>query len=182
MKVYAGVGSRETPPEILLMMSRISRKLTYQGWGLRSGGADGADNAFLEGALQANNVKETPIEIYLPWEDYNGKGNEWYCVDVSKLPNHHDAFDIASHFHPVWNRLKEPVKALHTRNVYQILGRDLKTYSSRLICWAKPIKDGERVRGGTATAVAMARHFGIPVMNLYFEEEQKKALKFINGD
>jgi len=44
--IYAGVGSRETPPEMLKKMTAISKKLAAQGYVLQSGGAIGADMAF----------------------------------------------------------------------------------------------------------------------------------------
>ena len=46
MKVYTGIGSRETPGLILALMGRISARMDRLGFTLRSGGADGADAAF----------------------------------------------------------------------------------------------------------------------------------------
>lgn len=45
---YTGIGSRQTPPEILKMMTKIATQLESKGWVLRSGGAEGADEAFLQ--------------------------------------------------------------------------------------------------------------------------------------
>jgi hypothetical protein len=42
MKYYAGIGSRETPKDILDLISKIAIKLESLGYTLRSGGADGA--------------------------------------------------------------------------------------------------------------------------------------------
>ena len=39
MKVYTGIGSRETPEEILEFMKEIASKLEELGWICRSGGA-----------------------------------------------------------------------------------------------------------------------------------------------
>lgn len=47
---YAGVGSRETPPQVLAVMRSAARVLASRGWILRSGGALGADSAFEAGA------------------------------------------------------------------------------------------------------------------------------------
>lgn len=43
---YAGVGSRETPPEILAEMTKIANELAAKKYKLQSGGAIGADMAF----------------------------------------------------------------------------------------------------------------------------------------
>jgi hypothetical protein len=162
-------------------MFKVAHKLADLGYGLRSGGAEGADRAFLEGALQSTRVKSTPTEIFIPWEGFGDIDGEWYTVNASRLTNFSEALYIASHFHPVWGKLKETYKALHARNVYQILGRDLETPVNRVICYAKPIKDGYRVKGGTATAVAIARHYNIPVLNLYYDEVQKRVQTFLEN-
>ena len=49
MKFYAGIGSRETPVNILYMMKKLARALGKSDWTLRSGGAKGADSAFYSG-------------------------------------------------------------------------------------------------------------------------------------
>ena len=56
---FAGIGSRETPPEVLQEMSGITEYLESQGFVLRSGGAKGADKAFERGSRHA-----TRKEIY----------------------------------------------------------------------------------------------------------------------
>ena len=43
---YAGIGSRETPPEFIDEFIKIGKWLGSHGYILRSGGADGADSAF----------------------------------------------------------------------------------------------------------------------------------------
>jgi len=63
-KYYTGIGSRETPKKILVLMDKLAQKLEKQGYVLRSGGAAGADTAFAE-----NVVKK---EIFIPWNNFNG--------------------------------------------------------------------------------------------------------------
>ena len=46
---YAGIGSRNTPKEVLDVFESIGKYLALQGFVLRSGGADGADRAFERG-------------------------------------------------------------------------------------------------------------------------------------
>jgi predicted Rossmann fold nucleotide-binding protein DprA/Smf involved in DNA uptake len=43
---YAGIGSRQTPPDVLRRMTRYAQRLQELGWVLRSGGAAGADTTF----------------------------------------------------------------------------------------------------------------------------------------
>ncbi len=45
-KYYSGIGSRETPDDIIDVMKQLGKKLADQGWILRTGGAKGADQAF----------------------------------------------------------------------------------------------------------------------------------------
>ena len=68
-KYYTGVGSRETPKDVLDLMEKIAYKLSKKGWILRSGGAEGADSAFFQGCEK---YSSTPIaEIYIPWNGFN---------------------------------------------------------------------------------------------------------------
>lgn len=48
MKAYAGIGSRETPLQILSLMEQIAMSLSKVGFTLRSGYADGALTQKLE--------------------------------------------------------------------------------------------------------------------------------------
>lgn len=43
-KIFTGIGSRSTPPEILEKMKAIAKFLSERGYTLRSGGADGGWN------------------------------------------------------------------------------------------------------------------------------------------
>lgn len=46
MKYYTGIGSRQTPKDILKLMEDIAFKLAQKGYILRSGAAGGADTAW----------------------------------------------------------------------------------------------------------------------------------------
>lgn len=156
-RVFTGVGSRETPADIGLLMAAISRKLTQAGWTLRSGAADGADLAF-ESGVQAPERKE----IYLPYPGFNGS--------VSTLHKLMPAcYELASAVHPAWGRCSDFAKKAHARNAFQVLGYNLLRPADALICWTK---DGAvdaasaKNAGGTRTAVVLANESGIPVFNL----------------
>lgn len=148
---YAGIGSRETPDGVLETMKEVARILAHEGWILRSGGADGADLAFEDGCDNANGQKE----IFLPWKGFNK--NKSSFVDPTR-----EMFDMAREIHAKWEILSMGSKKLHARNCAQVLGYDLNTPSSVIICWTV---DG-KTKGGTATAIKIADKNGIPVINL----------------
>lgn len=144
-RYYTGVGSRETPQEILSIMTRIARCLKDRGYILRSGGAIGADSAFAAGADGA-------VEVWRPE----------HATDLAQ--------EIASKYHPVWGRLNPYVRKLHGRNVFQVLGYDLSTPSEFLICWTPDGCTSHAQRsiktGGTGTAISIASAYGVTVSNL----------------
>ena len=72
IKIYTGIGSRETPIHILNFFVVIGNYLASEGYTLRSGHAPGADQAFEEGCDQVNGKKE----IYLPWPNFEGSDSE----------------------------------------------------------------------------------------------------------
>ena len=45
-KIFVGIGSRETPKELLSEITKFAAIMASKGWILRSGGAQGADTAF----------------------------------------------------------------------------------------------------------------------------------------
>jgi hypothetical protein len=161
---YAGIGSRETPPDIIEMMIGIAGVLREQGYILRSGHADGADLAFERGSAGQN-------QIWLPWPGFNYESSQ-----AQGLPHtgHYHIRDnwmadkIAAQYHPNWNACSEGAKKLHTRNVYQVLGPGLgvvqhETISKFIICWTK---DG-KASGGTGQAIRVAEGYQRPVFNLF---------------
>lgn len=166
---YTGIGSRETPQEVLRSFMRIAKYLAKEGYTLRSGGADGADLAFEHGCYMASGK----MEIYLPWKEFNGSKSN-LVVSEGK------AFEIAAKYHPYWHNLKDGAKKLQARNSHQVLGLDLNTPSSFVICWTKGGKD----IGGTAQAIRIARDYKIKVFNaggydtvIAFEKDLAKYLK-----
>jgi hypothetical protein len=150
--IYTGIGSRETPEPILSIMESIGFNFGSLGWLLRSGGASGADSAFEKGATKTF----SPKEIYLPWKLFNN--------NLSKLFNiTNEALSIAAKFHKNWSNLSHGSRLLHARNVYQVLGYDLKTPTKFIICWTV---DG-KFTGGTGQALRIADHYNIPIYNLF---------------
>lgn len=157
-KVYAGVGSRDTPQEILEVMTRLAGQMEQDGWRLRSGGARGADSAF-----EAGVVSPTNRAIYLPWDGYEGRaaGRGGY-YDSQRLPGWSGALETVRQYHPAPDRLGRGGLSLMARNAMQVLGPDLGAPADLLVAWTP----GARFTGGTGQALRMAADKGIPIRNL----------------
>ena len=149
---YAGIGSRKTPPEIIVLFYQIGKQLGEQKLILRSGGANGADSAFEQGC----DFVSGPKEIYLPWRGFNGSSSPLYTTDPK-------AFDLVAEVIPYWKNIRNPsVRALQARNAHQVLGKDLASPCAFVICWTEQ----GALKGGTATAIHLAHTHNIPVFNL----------------
>ena len=154
MKTYAGVGSRRTPEE------RIGRRLAELGWTLRTGGAEGADQAFERGARAGGGA----VEIFLPWPGFSG-----YKNGRLERPSV-EAVRVASSLHPAWERLSPAAKKLIARNSHQVLGAGMDDPVAVVICWTPDGAETEaecgRETGGTGQAIRPASRLGVPVVNL----------------
>ena len=96
---YTGIGSRETPEEVLSLFTIVGEFLAKKGYMLRSGGAKGADKAFEVGCDKVKGKKE----IYLPWRKFENSNSNLIVKDKR-------AFDIAKQFHPYWHNLSNGAK------------------------------------------------------------------------
>ncbi len=154
---YTGIGSRETPEEILAIMRAIARMLYERNYTLRSGGAPGADQAFEYG---------TPAmalsEIFLPWPGFEGK-TDTLGLTTAQIGA---ARSLAEKYHPNWEACKEGARKLHTRNVMQILGHDCESPTKFVVCWTRDGKSS----GGTGQALRIADDKKIPIYNLHDPE------------
>lgn len=142
-KYYAGIGSRQTPADVLSLMEKIAKHLSSKGMILRSGHAEGADQAFERGCYFTAGQKE----IFIANDAKNDKA----------------ALDLAASIHPAWDKCSEYAKLLHARNGYIILGEDLKTPVDFVICHY----DETKKFGGTRQAIKLAQMKGIKVYNLW---------------
>ena len=150
IKKYAGIGSRNTPMNILNIMTGIAYHFSKYDVVLRSGGAHGADTAFEEGCDQSNGKKE----IFLPWKDFNDNKSELY--NPTK-----EAYEIARNFHPYWQGLDASVKKLMARNTHQVLGKTCSDPCDIVICWTL-----NENKGGTSQALRIAKAYNIPIVNI----------------
>lgn len=152
-RFYSGVGSRETPHDILELMTRLAQHLAELRWVLRSGHATGADQAFEAGA-------DHRAEVYLPWPGF--EANVKMKARLVMSSPSHDAIDIAAENHPTWYSLSRGAKQLHSRNVHQVLGPYLDKPSDVLFCWTPRAEGG----GGTGQAIRIAQSFRVPIWDL----------------
>jgi len=150
IEIYAGIGARKTPQDILRLMEDISVFMGTRGVILRSGAAHGADSAFERGCNKVGGHKQ----IYLPWYDYNNHKSNF----TKATPK---AFRVAATYHPKWAECSQPVRALHARNSHIIMGdcENMFDKSQLVICWSKG-------SGGTAQGLRIAYYHRIPVINL----------------
>lgn len=173
VKYYTGIGARGTPEDIGKIMTDLAAKLS-ETHTLRSGAADGADTFFENGAQVG--------DIYLPWKKFNDRENKaseraliYYAAYDKEIERR--AAEIASNVHPAWENCNGTVRKFHQRNVYQILGHNLNKPSDFVVFWAVP--DGDQVKGGTNTAVQLAKTRNIPTYNLYDDNVKARILKWI---
>lgn len=158
---YAGIGSRETPENILNRMRVIAKHLatTFPNLILRTGGAHGADTAFEAGCLKGNGK----VELYLPWNGYNDRYNNVVLYEPT-----YDAIQMAKSFHPAGSRLTQGALKLHGRNSHIVLGKDLDKPVSFVICYTKP------KTGGTSQALRIAESLNIPIINFWYDSAESQ--------
>ena len=135
-RYFAGIGSRETPDDILNIMANVSSSFTQQGFFLRSGGAEGADKAFEKASSGS--------VIYRP-EDATP-----------------ESIAMAELYHPNWKLCSPYARLLLARNCHIILGDDLKSPVEFVVCWTP----GARLVGGTGHSLRLALKHKIKIYNL----------------
>lgn len=143
---YAGIGSRQTPPEILAQMTEVAKELEAKGYTLNTGVTfggkkEGADKAFSDGATKKN--------LFSP-ENQGSRTKEQ---------------TLAKEIHPNPVALTPGALKLMARNTNQVFGDNLNTPVDFVLFYAKETS-GIRPEGGTGQAVEMARRKGIPTINM----------------
>lgn len=138
--IIAGIGSRETPPDVLQTLTYAGAALASQGHRGSSGGAKGADAAFEAGFRSAPHLLTS-----------------WRAQQSTPA-----ALELASRYHPAWDRCSDYAKMLHARNGFIVLGGNLCTPVDAIICWTV----GGQIKGGTGQALRIAADWQIPVFNL----------------
>lgn len=190
-KYYSGVGSRETPLYILYMMSELAMIFEKKGYVLRSGCALGADAAFEDVLTNPSQNAEIyvpnmgfPIKMgtffknhYIIPEKKFGTGFNGLYNQATRLIHRHD-------IHKAWQNCPAYVMKLHNRNMFQVLGIDLKTKSLFNVCYTSggevKYEDTNIHTGGTGTAINASDIFNVPVFNLSVDDHYKRLSLFID--
>jgi hypothetical protein len=177
--VYAGIGSRQAPPLQVARIERLAQVLARHGWTLRTGLAEGADQAFYRGAHGGRGR----VELYLPWPSFNHEALE-HRKDVALWEPSGEARAVAARFHDGWERLSAGARALHARNSHQVLGRDLQTPAGLIICWTRDAsRNGlDPGTGGTGQALRIAAGYGVPVLNIARPEDAERIRAMLAQD
>jgi hypothetical protein len=157
---YAGIGSEKTPAPVLQTMFTLAQKMGELGFTLRSGGAEGADTAFEEGAEALG----FPCEIFLPEAKFKGHPSPLHYIPA-------EAYRLAQQHHPAWGAVKSQLgRNLLARDGQQILGASLNSPVAFVLCWTPDgAEQGNKTSidtGGTGQAIRIASAYSIPVFNL----------------
>jgi hypothetical protein len=174
-KVWAGIGSRETPKQIMDKMVKIAYHLGQKDYWCRTGAARCADQAFGVG-------KPDKTILYLPWRKYE----ETWVDTVTKVgakigcfePTV-DALSIAKDYHPGWSVCSVGAQRLHGRNSHIVLGKQLDSLVQFIVYWALTDGYGNPL-GGTGQAIRIAKSYSIPTYNLNDNMETKALAALID--
>ena len=170
MNYFTVIGSRGIRATDIADFIKAAQSIHNTGKALfRSGHAMGCDY-LAEIALALNGASfDEKHEIYLPHEGFNRGDpnlNPWH-IDASQLPNYEEATTMTREAVPFFPKLTDFARRAYIRNTYQVLGQDLRSPSQAVVCWAEWRDEQHRwVKGGTASAVNMARLHNVPVINL----------------
>lgn len=170
---YAGVGSRSITlaknPVVYEALKRIGFGLAKHGYLLNACGAEGADDAFLQGALKAvNNAEfnltlEDSIDYYLPWDNSRG------IQAKAKTPTQRTIDRVivvwneraASSTRPTWDKLKATNKPLFIRSAQAVENSDF------IVTWAQ-----DESQGGTGFTLDFAKRLKKPIFNVFNGQEE----------
>ena len=164
---YAGIGSRQTPQEVLDKMTEVAKYLDGLGYTLQTGftfknketnlDEEGADKAFSDGSKNKTlfgpyGIRKT-VKGIVSADKYNEAVTEKSSAIVKEV-------------HPAPDRLTPGAIKLMARNTNQIFGKNLDNTVDFVIFYAPETSNPLRPKGGTGQAVEMARRKGIPTINM----------------
>lgn len=183
---FAGVGARPwsedkpdgSPPGILRMLEEASAGLARAGFGLRSGGAAGADAACEAGVRSVNGA----MQIFLPQERFQGRRHDGASfLHITDPVLMDEAHRFTRLLHPSGGRLSGFARDAMDRNAFQTYGPALTTSWSpdgagdplaRSAFMLIYTNQGREI-GGSGHAMRLAKHVGMPIINLGLEGWRK---------
>lgn len=171
---YAGIGSRETPQEVLDTMTKVATYLESLGYTLNTG------KTFKARPSTDPRYQKQYEERLAFSKKYDGKvgldeegADRAFSLGATKknlfgvdTPIGTKEMQVMEEIHPNPNALKEGAKKLMARNTNQVFGANLDTPVDFVLFYAKETDNPLRPKGGTGQAVEMARRKGIPTINM----------------
>lgn len=192
------VGSRKAPREALTTFRILGSLIASKGGLVATGHAEGIDWAAERGVMDACDTEQLAdhMLIVLPNQNFmadkhfdrrNPNRAGFFVPSEQASPDvYARATDIARSVMDKahWGNLTDSHKALHTRNVFQVLGRDLLSPVDAVFSWCPVTKSGN-FKGGTRTALEIAKTMDIPYLNMEQDPTDhtflEAAISFING-
>ena len=164
-KKYAGIGDTNIPDNIQKLIIMLAEELAKDGYILRTGGAKGADIAFIEGCNKAKGIKEVfyPSDLHV-----NAKtlkiakeihGHWEYCMNKEPKPGNKYPFAVQA----------------HCRNMKIINGDQLNNPVEFTIAY----QDINQVTGGTWQGIKYSQKLGVKVYNLFVEKDRNEIINFV---
>lgn len=187
---FAMIGSRATPNNVLELMADAAEWLLKKGAVGDSGGAPAADKALEHGYWKAyyseidnRLINLGNIRVYLPFPTFEGNdrfNDRVEYVVANRLSTWDEALVMAEKIYDNYGRNKSfaqlgpGIRAMGGRNMMQVLGPMLDRPKDIIIFYAPPAKDKKLiVEGGTNLAVALGDEYGVPMVNLYYPQQQE---------
>lgn len=177
-RYWTGVGSRNVPDDVVKWLVTTAKIMNEIGFTLRSGGAEGSDTIF------ADQMDKGLTQIWHPWKGF-GKRNGAYNSVVISDRSFAEARDfyLESGIIPWFDKMKQGAQKLHARNYYQVVGKRLlgEPLSEVCIYYVEMDKNLEP-KGGTRSAVMVARHYGVPCYNLGIQGDRDRLDAFFQRE
>lgn len=171
---YAGIGSRQLRDSELMFVRLVGAFMAREGWKLITGAAEGADQAFANGALSVRGK----VTLVLPWPNYESRWVNWARKQGANvktvLPTDSEAWKSIE-WHPNADRLKRGPRALMARNYTILMGHMNRRRCDLAVVFPKVNKWGNL--GGTGQGLRICDKRSIKVKDLAFPDVAEAAAK-----
>ena len=153
--IYVGIGPRAAGETVFAMCKTFAIAMAEMKWTLRSGGAEGMDEAFEAGCDSVQGTKE----IYVPEAGFRNRINRTDKV-VHTLDKHIEAIRQVAPLFPTWDKLGTTTQMFLVRNVFALYGEKLNKPANLVVTW------NQYEGTGSFHLLQMAKSSGIPAFNL----------------
>lgn len=125
-------------------------------------------------------VDPSKAESYLPWKKFNED-----VTSVIPRPSL-TAYQHAAFYHKAFKKLPNPVRAIISKDIHVILGKECDSPIEFLICFSNDGADSIKstnfkTTGPLSFPIAVCEQMGIPVFNLKNDGAFKKLVEFIKN-